>query len=247
MINIDSAHLRDRQSDISFKISAADISQIRKPRLPRHFLWEFLLDGRTPARAMTDAAMREILPAMSGDGIIIELGAGGDYYKKYMSPEQKYLTSNLTSGCDLQLDMTRLKLEDNSVDALISVFALEHLYDYESVFKEMQRVLKPGGRMAIIAPFMYYYHAAPDDFFRFTESAMNRLLSSMTILRCQPLGSKALPIAELLHEKTIMGSKLGSFSRLLFRLIAIPFLAMGLRSHDSRYAIGFAYLAEKTQ
>lgn len=244
---MNSAHRRDRQSDMSFRISAAEISQLKKPQLPRRFLWEFLLDGRTPARAMTDAAMRQILPAMSGNGTIIELGAGGDYYKKYVAPEQKYLTSNLTSGCDLQLDMTRLELEDNSVDALISVFALEHLYDFDAVFKEMQRVLKPGGRMAIIAPFMYYYHAAPDDFFRFTESAMNRLLASMTILRCQPLGNKALLIAELLHEKTIMGSKLGLFGRLLLRLIALPFLAMGLRSHDTRYAIGFAYLAEKKQ
>jgi SAM-dependent methyltransferase len=196
---------------------------------------------------MTDAAMRQILPTMSGDGVIIELGAGGDYYKRYMEPEQKYLTSNLYSGCDLQLDMTRLELDDNSVDGLVSVFALEHLYNFESVFKEMQRVLKPGGRMAIIAPFMYYYHAAPEDFFRFTQSAMNRLLASTTILRCQPLGNKSLLIAELLHEKTIMGSRLGFFSRLLLRLIALPFLVMGLRSHDSRYSFGYAYLAEKTQ
>jgi SAM-dependent methyltransferase len=228
-----------------FDMPVPDLGRLEKPALPWSFLWEFLLDGRTPARAMSDAAMRALLPAVGGPGQIIELGAAGDYYRNFVPPGQRYLTSNLAPGCDVQLDMTRLELDDNSVDALVSVFALEHLYDFDAVFAEQQRVLKPGGRLLLVAPFLYYYHAAPDDFFRFSASALDRLLAPLDVLVRQPLGGRWLLFAEFLHEKVIMGSRMGFFARLALRFVALPFLAAGLNAHDSRYAFGFAYLCEK--
>ena len=228
-----------------FNYPSNEVRNIKPPYLPFKFLWEFLLDGRTPARAMTDEAMLKLLPALEGDGIIIELGAGGDYYKKLTKVGQNYLTSNLTEGSDLLLDMTKLDLQDNSVDAFVSVFALEHLFDFDAVFREQLRVLKPGGRLLIVAPFLYYYHAAPDDFFRFSASALDRLLAPFDILASQPIGSRWLLFAEFLHEKRVMGSQLGFFSRLALRFIALPFLTLALKQHDPRFAIGFAYLCEK--
>ena len=52
--------------------------------LSKSFLLEFLNDGRTPARALTDNYMLNALRFLQCDGCIIELGAGGDYYKKMM-------------------------------------------------------------------------------------------------------------------------------------------------------------------
>lgn len=215
------------------------------PELPMKFLWEFLFDGRTPARAMTDETMRKLLPALEGGGTIVELGAGGDYYKRFVKNGQKYVTSNLSEGCDRVLDMTKLDLPDNSVDAFVSVFALEHLFNFDAVFKEQLRVLKPEGRLLIVTPFLYYYHAAPDDFFRFTASALEKLLTPFDVLVRQPIGGRWLIFAEFLHEKTVMGSQLGFFARLALRWVALPFLALALKRHDSQYALGFAYLCEK--
>jgi len=232
-------------SDAVFNMPTSELSAFEAPVLPWAFLWEFLLDGRTPARAMSDAAMRTFLPMLEGAGTIIELGAAGDYYKNFLPANQRYLTSNLAAGCDVQLDMTKLDLEDNSVDALVSVFALEHLYDFDAVFEEQQRALKPGGRLLLVVPFLYYYHAAPDDFFRFSASALDRLLAPLDVLARQPLGGRWLLFAEFLHEKVIMGSRMGYLARLALRCIALPFLAAGLKEHDARYAFGFAYLCEK--
>jgi SAM-dependent methyltransferase len=204
-----------------------------------------MLDGRTPARAMSDVAMKTLLPALHGPGTIIELGAAGNYYKSFMPKSQCYLTSNLAPGCDVCLDMTKLDLADSSVDALVSVFALEHLFDFDLVFKEQQRVLKPGGRLLLIAPFLYYYHAAPDDFFRFSATALERLFKPFDILVRQPLGGRWLLFAEFLHEKIVMGSRKGFLARMALRCVALPFLAAGLRAHDARYAFGFAYLCVK--
>lgn len=228
-----------------FKVAAANLANVKAPALPWAFLWEFFMDGRTPARALSDTAVQALLPALEGPGTIIELGAAGDYYKNFVPSGQSYMTSNLAAGCDVKLDMTQLDLADNSVDALVSVFALEHLYDFNAVFEEQQRVLKPGGRLLLVVPFLYYYHAAPDDFFRFSASALDRLLAPLNVLARQPLGGRWLLFAEFLHEKVIMGSRMGFLARLALRCVALPFLAAGLKAHDSRYAFGFAYLCEK--
>lgn len=228
-----------------FEMTNDEIKRIPPPALPWRFLWEYLLDGRTPARAMTDETIRSLLPALEGKGEIIELGAGGDYYKYFASHGQRYVTSNLAPGFDRILDMTQLDLPDESVDALISVFAIEHLFDFEAAFKEQCRVLKPGGRLLVIAPFLYYYHAAPDDFFRFSASALDKLLTPFNVLVRQPLGGRWLLFAEFLHEKTIMGSRRGFLSRLALRGMALPFLASALKQNDSQYAMAFAYLCEK--
>jgi SAM-dependent methyltransferase len=238
--------LSDTGASKMFNMTSDMMKSFEAPVLSWTFLWEFFLDGRTPSRAMTDQALRKLMPALEGPGTIIELGAGGDYYKKYVPSNQRYVLSNLSEGFDLVLDMTRLDLPDNSVEALISVYAMEHIYDFKSAFNEQHRVLRPGGRLLLIVPFMYYYHAAPDDFFRFSASALDTLLSPFNVLVRQPIGGRWLQFAEFLHEKEIMGSRLGSIPRFALRCLALPFLVCGLRQHDPQYAVGFAYLCEKS-
>ena len=228
-----------------FEMPKSQARSLPVPSLDAGFLWEFMADGRTPARAMTDEAMRSMLPALYGPGEILELGAGGDYYKRFIREGQRYATSNLSSGCDRILDMTRLALDDDSVDAIVSIFALEHVYEYGTAVREMRRVLKPGGRLLLVVPFLYFYHAAPDDFFRFSFSALERLISPLEILQRHSLGSRGLLISELLHEKAVLGSKRGPLARVALRVLALPFLVASLGKGDATYAVGHALLCEK--
>ena len=51
---------------------------------------------------------------------------------------------------------------------------LEHLSEPRALWREMHRVLEPGGRILLNTPFLYPIHEAPHDHHRFTEFALRR-------------------------------------------------------------------------
>ena len=73
-----------------------------------------------------------------------------------------------------------LPFRDASFDAATSFAVLEHVKDPRTVVSEMQRVLKPGGRAYIVAPFLQGYHPECDsdaDYWRFSLAGLRRLCS----------------------------------------------------------------------
>ena len=72
-------------------------------------------------------------------------------------------------GVDLVADAHDLNMvPDNSVDCVISISTFEHLRYPQKAIKEVFRILKPGGVIYLNVPFVFPYHADPDDFYRFT-------------------------------------------------------------------------------
>lgn len=55
-------------------------------------------------------------------------------------------------------DLTRLTFPGQTFDAIFCLEVLEHVPDYPSALAEMQRVLKPGGVLALTAPFTWRAH-----------------------------------------------------------------------------------------
>lgn len=51
-----------------------------------------------------------------------------------------------------QADATRLPFADASIDKIICSEVLEHIPDYQAVLREIKRILKPGGLLAISVP-----------------------------------------------------------------------------------------------
>lgn len=49
-----------------------------------------------------------------------------------------------------QADAVRLPLDDASLDGVVSGFALRNFADLETVFREIGRVVRPGGRIALL-------------------------------------------------------------------------------------------------
>lgn len=224
--------------------------QVPHIRLSTRYIFEFLRDGRTPMRAISDEAV-DLYARSLAESVdeIIELGSAGDYYKIRLADIIPVRTSNIAEGYDLRLDMTALDLATNSVGAIMSFYAIEHVFDYGAAFDEANRVLRVDGYYLMIAPFIYYYHAAPDDYFRFTASALRELAikHKFEISDLRPIGDRSLMFTEFLHEKPIMGSAKSALVRFLLRLLAMPFLVYSvLKSrHDDRFPMGYVCLLRK--
>ena len=83
-------------------------------------------------------------------------------------------------------------------DVVISGQMLEHSEFFWLTFKEMARVLKPGGYMCVIAPKLQKEHKFPVDCWRFLPDGM-RALAKWAGIKCisaeaQPESYKGIPI-----------------------------------------------------
>ena len=65
----------------------------------------------------------------------------------------RYVTADLDPDKgELQLDITRLELADNSFDAILCSHVLEHVEDDGAAMGELHRVLAPGGWAIVMVP-----------------------------------------------------------------------------------------------
>lgn len=87
-------------------------------------------------------------------------------------------------------DAHELPYIDNSVDAIFISAVIEHLYNPMKAISEMYRVLKPGGVVFSITPFMQAYHGYPHHYqnltltgheYYFTSSGFKLLESGTAI------------------------------------------------------------------
>ena len=101
----------------------------------------------------------------------------GTYRQFITNPKWKYVGVDLVKGnnVDIVILEYRLPFEDNFFDFIISGQTIEHV-EYPWVwFKELARVLKPGGLCCIVAPAVIHEHRYPIDTFRYYPDGMRAL------------------------------------------------------------------------
>lgn len=79
-------------------------------------------------------------------------------------------------------------LEPERYDAIFSVSVFEHISKPWKAAENLVRLLKPGGIMYHAAPFSYFYHGAPADFYRYTPDAMQVLFSELRTVKAEFYG-----------------------------------------------------------
>lgn len=97
-------------------------------------------------------------------------------------------------GIDLVANAEELPLASNSVDAIVCESLLEHVPNPKKIVTDMYRVLKPGGQMYIVIPFVYPFHACPNDFYRWSITGLKELLKDGEI---EKIGTRAGPSSAL--------------------------------------------------
>jgi len=140
-------------------------------------LYYFFVYAFAPVKASTAYARKysSLLKSFGADKVIVNLGSGP------MRPSGREDIINIDCFAfhevDLIADARDLPLEDGVVDLIFNNGLIEHTDSPHAIVREMSRVLRPGGAVFCFCPFMQPYHAAPDDYFRWTIPGIRTLFS----------------------------------------------------------------------
>ena len=122
-------------------------------------------------RTCLDADLRHL----RGDGLRIEIGAGSSFLKT-VSPG--ILTTDIkpSAGLDMVVDALRMPFAAQSVRAVFGIHVFHHLSDPDRFFRELTRVLRPGGGCVLIEPYhgwlarLFFRHVFETETFDSTQS-----------------------------------------------------------------------------
>lgn len=127
-------------------------------------------------------------------GKILDLGGSKKSgYHDLIKGKHEITTVNINTdyGCDLVFDIEKkFPINDNSFDNIFLINVLEHVYSFDNVFSESNRVLKKGGCIYVATPFMHQIHGSPNDFFRYSKSAIEKIVQNhgLEVIKIEELG-----------------------------------------------------------
>jgi len=139
-------------------------------------------------KAMMHFKLNHLSPEIKGRWL--DIGAGDQPYKKYFAGADEYLTTNTKRHYKTlefeQLekqttywieDGKTLPLPDNSLDGVACFQVLAVIEKPEEFFREINRVLKPGGKLLLTTDFLYP-EWSKEDRYRHTAFSLKQLSES---------------------------------------------------------------------
>lgn len=214
---------------------------IAAPRPPERARLKAFAD---PRYSYLRALEHELIPTIPLEGRVLDFGGGARAgYVPLFSRKLAIDSLNI----DQRVEPTILHdankpfpITDATYDTIVTFNTLEHVRRDEFALSELVRVLKPGGTMHIVVPFLYRVHASPSDFHRHTafwwEAALEDLGIPVEASRIEPMMWGRLTSAFSFVE----------FSRLRFlrRLpLWLDLYLKGMADHE--YPLGYYIRATK--
>jgi len=128
-------------------------------------------------------------------------------------------------------DVRSMPVKSNSVDCVKCTEMLEHVEYPEDVLEEISRALKPGGALILSVPFLSNIHADPQDFQRFTDMKLKRMLerAGLEVMTLKKQGLYFSVIGDMV-KRAILNAK-SRLALLLYWLLPLLDLMVKLDNH----------------
>ncbi len=154
-------------------------------------------------------------------GVVLELGVGEYPYAR--SATTVSLDIDLTYGPDAQGDAHALPFATASFDTVVASQVFEHLHTPARALGEVARVLRPGGRLVLAVPFLYFVHQAPHDYQRLTRFGLEHLFADQPFdIEIDAFGGRLPAAFDLLFTSTSSSSVPRRALRKLRKTVAPP-------------------------
>lgn len=126
-----------------------------------------------------------VLPSMQGN--VLDVGCGAQPFRPLINSKARYVGIDTNAakphfGYEMP-DTTYFSGDvwpvlDASMDVVLCTETLEHVLETRRFLAEAARCLVPGGTLLLTVPFAARWHFIPYDYWRFTPSSLNHLLTT---------------------------------------------------------------------
>ena len=126
-----------------------------------------------------------VLPSLKGT--VLDVGCGAQPFRSLVNPAATYLgidTDGAKAHFGYEMPNTTYfsgdvwPVADSSVDVVLCTETLEHVLETRRFLAEAERCLTPGGTLLLTIPFAARWHFIPYDYWRFTPSSLNHVLTA---------------------------------------------------------------------
>jgi SAM-dependent methyltransferase len=77
-------------------------------------------------------------------------------------------------------------------DLVLSSCTFEHVRNWRPAMEQMKLVCRPGGLIIFIVPHRFYFHAYPNDYWRFSPADLKQIFADCEILRLDQQGEERI-------------------------------------------------------
>jgi SAM-dependent methyltransferase len=178
-----------------------------------------LLDGVNPllpgaGTAWDDARARAYAPTEGAGAVHLELGTWTAFDEARTAElvaadglaELIRLDADSAYPVDVVADATALPFRSGALDRVGSNSVLEHIAYPHEVLAECHRVLRPGGVMVHVMPFVWWLHGYPDDYVRLTPPFFERVCREIGFVEVHTDVDATGGLYNTLHNASKMGA-----------------------------------------
>lgn len=134
-------------------------------------------------------------------GRVLDVGAGNFSRYRDLFICDEYLKMDIGPGPNIDIvgQIEQIPFPDSSFDTIICTQVLGDVYNLALAFRELQRILRPHGRVLITESLFDPLHDEPNDFWRFTKHSLRRLAENtgLEVEILEPRGAYHSVMAQL--------------------------------------------------
>jgi SAM-dependent methyltransferase len=129
-------------------------------------------------RRLMNARLKPILGSMRGKALDLASSASPSY-RSFFDANMEVVSADVKAGQDVsRIDFdAALPFPDASFDHALCVNALYIAKDPVFTLKELRRVVRPGGSVVIVAPFIFPEAPEPHDYVRWTSEGLKSIFA----------------------------------------------------------------------